>query len=545
MKLLNVSVKSALSLIGSNILIKIVSFLCGILIYKYITKESYTLSKIYFEFLFNLILFIPKETIKQFTSKYCLDSKTVENIDDSKLNLNYKLKEAIVLSSTINFLVVFVSIIITILFYYSNNIVRDYTNILLIYFLSALIELYSEPILSVFNINFEYKIKSVANIALNFSRIFITLFLSLLNYDLYAIVYGKVFSSIIYALYLIYKYNNHYNNYFNKSSKISLYCFIKPNINKLKILFENKYDCNLSMIFNLFYLNIINFIITHAQSIMLIYFINLPEEEKGNIYFIQDNLSLICRFFYAPIEESLFNYTASLIANKDFVKLLQNNKDNINVVKVVSLFKLVIYFSLNFFNLLSIYFLIFGVDAFNFVYSKRWLNSHLSIIYSKVYCIYIGLLSVAGSINSMSLACFTTINIKKIQTFEIFKVIIYFVIIYLLNSILIALKFVYDFTLYNPICIVLANILIVLLSIFYQFKLLNINKFIIIEMYYSCDICYIFIISCIAYIVKNLISNLILKLIIGFISFNTNLYVIYKVQRKNDKLNILINNLKT
>jgi hypothetical protein len=63
---------------------KAINLIFTILIARIISKESYGLTTVYFNFIFSLLLYFPRETLRKTCLKFCPDD------DESKENLKFK-----------------------------------------------------------------------------------------------------------------------------------------------------------------------------------------------------------------------------------------------------------------------------------------------------------------------------------------------------------------------------------------------------------------------------------------------------------------------
>ena len=67
--LLSKTLKNTSSMFILSIITKIITLLCNVIIVRNITKNSFGIVKIYFEFAFSLIIFFPSETIRKKAQK--------------------------------------------------------------------------------------------------------------------------------------------------------------------------------------------------------------------------------------------------------------------------------------------------------------------------------------------------------------------------------------------------------------------------------------------------------------------------------------------
>jgi hypothetical protein len=69
------SLKNTLSAIFLSLIYTIINFTCNILLLRKVSKESYAIVKVHFELAFTLVNFIPRETIRRASQKFCPDKE--------------------------------------------------------------------------------------------------------------------------------------------------------------------------------------------------------------------------------------------------------------------------------------------------------------------------------------------------------------------------------------------------------------------------------------------------------------------------------------
>lgn len=69
------TLKNTLSAFFLSLISTIVNFTCNIPLLRNISKESYGIVKVHFELAFTLINFIPRETIRRASQKFCPDNE--------------------------------------------------------------------------------------------------------------------------------------------------------------------------------------------------------------------------------------------------------------------------------------------------------------------------------------------------------------------------------------------------------------------------------------------------------------------------------------
>ena len=69
------SFKNTLSAFFLSLIYTIINFTCNIPLLRHVSKESYAIVKVHFELAFTLVNFIPRETIRRASQKFCPDKK--------------------------------------------------------------------------------------------------------------------------------------------------------------------------------------------------------------------------------------------------------------------------------------------------------------------------------------------------------------------------------------------------------------------------------------------------------------------------------------
>ena len=400
--LLSKTLKNTSSMFILSIITKIVTLLCNVIIVRNITKNSFGIVKIYFEFAFSLIIFFPSETIRKSAQKYIPD--------ENKENEKKKYEIIVQLYSIIIFIMLIFSVILYFSFIYfgGENISLKKTQ-LLIYILSALIELLSEPIIIYMNLYLENK--QIAISIGNFSRvIFNVIFAAIFNLDIWSFTLSRIISSVFYSSFLIYK-------------GIFIY-----KINYSKLIFTNYKDIltkdkidniDVSSAREILYTFIkatgLKMILNYCEQIILSFVIKQSNEEKGEYSFIVENFSFIIRFLLEPIEETFYN----LINKIKKIEIKDKNKSN-DISLTFNMLKLFIKLLLIFDTLLISYVFLSGKDIIQIIYSKKWATLSTEKI-GKIQSIYIAIISINGIIESFANATNNTNQMNNYNFLMIFN----------------------------------------------------------------------------------------------------------------------------
>ena len=403
--LLSKTLKNTSSMFILSIITKIVTLLCNVIIVRNITKNSFGIVKIYFEFAFSLIIFFPSETIRKSAQKYIPD--------ENKENEKKKYEIIIQLYSIIILIMLLFSIILYFSFIYfgGENISLNKTQ-LLIYILSSFIELLSEPIIIYMNLYLENK--QIAISIGNFSRvIFNVIFAAIFKLDIWSFTLSRIISSIFYSSFLIYK-------------GIFIY-----KINYSKLIFTNYKDIltkdkidniDVSSAREILYTFIkatgLKMILNYCEQIILSFVIKESNEEKGEYSFIVENFSFIIRFLLEPIEETFYNLINKI--KKIEIKDKNKSKESNDISLTFNMLKLFIKLLLIFDTLLISYVFLSGKDIIQIIYSKKWATLSTEKI-GKIQSIYIAIISINGIIESFANATNNTNQMNKYNILMIFN----------------------------------------------------------------------------------------------------------------------------
>ena len=403
--LLSKTLKNTSSMFILSIITKIITLLCNVIIVRNITKNSFGIVKIYFEFAFSLIIFFPSETIRKSAQKYIPD--------ENKENEKKKYEIIIQLYSIIILIMLLFSIILYFSFIYfgGENISLNKTQ-LLIYILSSFIELLSEPIIIYMNLYLENK--QIAISIGNFSRvIFNVIFAAIFKLDIWSFTLSRIISSIFYSSFLIYK-------------GIFIY-----KINYSKLIFTNYKDIltkdkidniDVSSAREILYTFIkatgLKMILNYCEQIILSFVIKESNEEKGEYSFIVENFSFIIRFLLEPIEETFYNLINKI--KKIEIKDKNKSKESNDISLTFNMLKLFIKLLLIFDTLLISYVFLSGKDIIQIIYSKKWATISTEKI-GKIQSIYIAIISINGIIESFANATNNTNQMNKYNILMIFN----------------------------------------------------------------------------------------------------------------------------
>ena len=288
----------------------VINFFVNIPLLRKVSKESYGIVKVYFELAFTLVNFIPRESIRRASQKFCPDHDPVK--EKRKFNT----------ISQINYLF-FCSAIISVPVFFSFMLFTDSQKLhenyiqLLIYILCGLGELAIEPVIMYMNLHMENKflpitISSISRVVTN------SFFVSVFGMDLWGFTLSRIIGTTVYFTYIFclgaFKY------------KLDFTKFIPTNIGYLICGKEIMNETNIVYLREILYqflkLNLLNLILSRCQNVVLSFVVKSTDEEKSDYSFISQNYGLITRFLLEPIIDAFYN-----LVNK--IKHIEPKKDQL------------------------------------------------------------------------------------------------------------------------------------------------------------------------------------------------------------------------
>ena len=290
----------------------VINFLCNIPLLRSVSKESFGTVKVYFELAFSLINYIPRETIRRTSQKFCPDKDPLKE------------KEKYFLTSQLNMIIMiifaFIGVIIFFCFVLFSHNIQLHENLiqLIIYLLCGLLELLCEPVILYMNLKVENKfipitVSSLTRIVTN------TIFAVFFKLDLWSFTLSRIIGSIVFLseiLYLGYfKYKINFKEFIPKDIGLLLRGKIKNDIN-LEYL--------RAVLFQFIRLNLLNLIIQNCEGLILSFVVRCSEEEKSDYSFVSQNFALLLKFFYEPVTDGFY-----ILINK--LKYMEKKTENKNI----------------------------------------------------------------------------------------------------------------------------------------------------------------------------------------------------------------------
>jgi O-antigen/teichoic acid export membrane protein len=391
---------------------KAINLIFNVLIARIISKESYGLATVYLNFIFMLLLFFPRETLRKTCLKYCPDEN--EEIENSKF------KEACNLIWLFNFGVCVLSIPIGLLFIFfggdGDSDLSQYVFHIFIYIISALLELVVEPVLIFLNIKIDKQYRLIGMTITNYSRLLSNYLLALkFGLDLWSFTLSRLLSCLIFVGYMLYVALRVY--------KLPLDIF-KPNFSGIRNIISNK---EIFEILNTFVKGTsLKMVLNYSERIVLSFFLNISNADKAEYTFIVENFHTFIKYIIEPAEENFYNLINKIKHYKD-LRVIPNINDDFSgdfssneneiLIKLYSTFKKgkdndkenysfkLLKLSLKLFFvfgvLLATYMFFIGKDLLIFIFTEKWGTEH-AVTILKVYCLYVGCLAVTSVIEAYS-----------------------------------------------------------------------------------------------------------------------------------------------
>ena len=424
------TLKNTIAAFFLSLISTIVNFTCNIPLLRKVSKESYGVVKVYFELAFALVNFIPRETMRRTSQKFCADK------DPKKEN------EKFITLSQINYLFMILFAIVSIVIFFCFVIFTDSQKLhenllqLLIYIICALMELIIEPVVMYMNLHVENKflpitISSLSRVISN------TIFIAFFDLDLWSFTLSRIIGTTVYISYIfclgVFKYKLNFFDFIPRDIKSLIFEKIANNGTNLLYLRE--------ILYQFIKLNLINLILSRCQNLILSFVIKSSDEEKSDYSFVSQNYSLISRFLFEPIIDAFYNLVNKIkhidrkegeiiLEEKDINKRneifskneeleekekekenkneekiteknnkLFENKKEINYDLSLKLLKLFI----KIFNLIAIliipYYILIGTEVMGLIYGEKWKTNNIDKI-GDCYSYFVIIIAISDLIKS-------------------------------------------------------------------------------------------------------------------------------------------------
>ena len=431
--LLSKTIKNTSNTFVLSIITRIVNLSCNIIIMRNITKNSFGIVKVYFEFAFQLMCSFPREVIRKTAQKFIPDSDKEK--EKKKYDIILTLYSTVIMGMGIFAFFLFFAF----LYFGGEKLTKNKTQ-LLIYIISGFFELGAEPIIIYMNLHLENK--QLAITIGNFGRVISNMILAGgLNLDMWSFTLSRVIGSGLYSSYLyslgIFKY------------KINLGKLFLPNLKAL--LFNDKIDGielgpAKDILFSFVKVTSLKMILQHCEKTILSFVLHQSDEEKGEYSFVIENFSFFTRFLLEPINDTFYN----LINKVKNYKSKNPNTNNKNLLSTI--LKIFIKILLIFGTILISYYFLAGREFVEYVYSSKWSTPSTERI-GRFQAIYIAIFSINGIVEAYANA---TNNTHQMNSYNFLMII---------NSVLLVL-FMAVFSRIDISGLIIANSLCMLIRIF-------------------------------------------------------------------------------
>ena len=196
---------------------------------------------------------------------------------------------------------------------------------LIIYILCGLLELIIEPVIMYMNLHMENKffpitISSITRVISN------TIFVALFNMNLWGFTLSRIIGTLVYISYIsslgYFKYKLNFYKFIPKDYYTLIYG--KTTKNGISLLYLRE------ILYQFIKLNLLNFILSRLQNVVLSFIIKSSDEEKSDYSFISQNYGLITRFLFEPIIDAFYNLVNKIKNVKKKVENKSKEKNNYN-----------------------------------------------------------------------------------------------------------------------------------------------------------------------------------------------------------------------
>ena len=482
--------KNTISAFFLSLILTIVNFTCNIPLLRTVSKESYGVVKVYLELAFTLVNFIPRETMRRTSQKFCADK-------DPKIE-----KEKFITLSQINYIFMGLFSILGVIIFFCFVLFTDSEKLhenlihLFIYMLCALVELIIEPVVMYMNLHVENKflpitISSLSRVVSN------TIFIAFFDMDLWSFTLSRLIGSTVYISYIfclgVFKYKLNFFDFMPKD--IKSFIFEKKSSNGTNLIYLRE------ILYQFIKLNLLNLILSKCQNLILSFVIKSSVEEKSDYSFVSQNYSLITRFLLEPIIDAFYNLVNKIKyiekkekefigeekdinlkkdtdfkykelekpkenGNKKEENINDNNNKNMEIKKEINydlslkLLKLFI----KIFNYIAVliipYYILIGTEVMGLIYGEKWQTNNIDKI-GDCYSYFVIIVAISDLIKNfgnatnnthqMNLSYISLIANAVLLTFFMYIISIWDICGIIIANVLSAL-FLINFNLYIIFC---------------------------------------------------------------------------------------------
>jgi oligosaccharide translocation protein RFT1 len=442
------SIWNTSSFLIASLFTKVINFTFNMLLLRVVNKETFGLAKIYLEFIFHILLFFPRETMRRCCQKYSASSNNEEE--------HYKFVESAQLNWLFITILTLLCFPLLLTFIFFAETLKAYKIHLACYVGSALLELTMEPVILYMNLKLENKHKLFALTLPNYVRVISNYFLAVFfNMDIWSFTLSRILSSLLFFCYLFYigcfKYQ--------LGTEVLL-----PNFKKF-LIFKDELK---EIFFSFFQNSLLKLVLTNTEKTFLSFYSIFSEENKAEYSFVLENFHILAKFLLEPVEDNFFNLISKLKTYKNvscYDRERNNNEKNKGKPDYDDKLKILqasIRLMLIFFSLMISYITVIGKETIIVLYTKTW-ASESTVRLTKLYSLYLGLLAINGIIEAYANA----IICEKMMN--------YFRKSLVVNSVLLVI-FSFYFTQFDISGLILANCICLTMRIIFSLYLILVKN---------------------------------------------------------------------
>ena len=433
------TLKNTLSACFLSFIATLVTFICNIPLLRKISKEDFGVSKVYFDLAFVLSNYIPRETLRSTSQKFCPDKDPEK--EEEKLIAISQISYLFMLFDSIICLILFICFIV----FTDSPKLHENLLQLSIYIICSFLELTIEPVAMYMNLHMENKYLPIITSSIS-RTITNTVCAILFNMDLWSFTLSRIVGSSVYILFNLYlgifKYKLNFSIFIPKNYKTLL--FGKSTDNGINTVYLRE------VLYQFIKLKLLNLILSKCQNLILSFIIKSSDEEKSDYSFIIQNYSILSKFLLQPIVDAFYNLVNKikyiekkrdelLREENDINKITDENKDTkihelelkeengetqnteelvvkdddkevlneiIDIKKEINydISNKLLQLFLKIFSYLSIfiisYYILIGTEMMGLIYGKKWQTNNIDKI-GDCYSFYVILMAVSDLIISL------------------------------------------------------------------------------------------------------------------------------------------------
>lgn len=384
---------------------RLITFSLNTLVARSIGPILYGYATIQLHLPYTIILYICREGLRRATLRYSTSEKHNDNVNNKQ---QHEQQNIINITWLLILLSLPITYIVLLLFNQQKPEQLDsnisYNNVILLYTISAIIEMLSEPIYLISARLLHIKLRALIDSISVSIRCILIYILIKLDYGVYAYVYAQLIFTISITVMFVYHYINEHGSIITLLPRKLQY-----NANKQQQLLPQYIEPELWLLTRNFTIQSIEkLVLTEGEKFILVYF-NSNLTDHG-VYSIVSNLgSLVARFAFQPLEESSYNEFSLWLGRNNINNHDHNNQQN--TLHIYNHTSNLLSILMKFVILLSLLLLCIGPNYsylfFDIIYGSRWSHTSASQALS-YYFIYILVISLNGLTESYLFASITS-----------------------------------------------------------------------------------------------------------------------------------------